>query len=102
MPDEKTGRADKFPCIPRVFEKYQQLIHRHAPSFIRHLLERFRLRSLSAPQATSQLGLSRSRLYALATAYNTARARKQLAPLDARGFRWRSHHRVAATRLGPP
>ena len=59
-----------------VFEKHQQLIHRHAPSFIRHVLERFRQRTLDAAQATSQLGLSRSRLYALATAYNTARARK--------------------------
>ena len=59
------------------FEKHQQLIHRHAPTFIRHVLERFRLRTLQAAQATGQLGLSRSRLYALATAFNTARARKQ-------------------------
>ena len=78
MPDEKTGRADKFPRILRAFEKYQQLIHRHAPTFIRHVLEHFRRRSLSTAQATSQLGISRSRLYALATAYNTARARKRL------------------------
>jgi len=63
-----------------VFEKHQQLIHRHAPAFIRHVFERFRLHTLDAAQATDQLGLSRSRLYALATAYNTARARKQ-APL---------------------
>jgi len=78
MPDEKTGRADKFPRILRAFENYQQLIHRHAPTFIRHVFEHFRRRSLSAAQATSQLGISRSRLYALATAYNTARARKRL------------------------
>jgi len=78
MPDEKTGRADKFPRILRVFEKYQQLFHRHAPSFIRHVLERFRLRALNAAKATSQLGISRSRLYALTTAYNTARTRKRL------------------------
>ena len=77
MPDEKTGRADHSPPILRVFEKHQQLIHRHAPSFIRHVLERFRQHALDAPQAQSELGLSRSRLYALATAYNTARARKQ-------------------------
>jgi len=32
---------------------------------------------VTATQATHQLGLSRSRLYALATAYNTARARQQ-------------------------
>ena len=78
MPDEKTGGADNLARILRVFEKHQQLIHRHAPSFIRHVLEHFRRRSLSAAQATSQLGISRSRLYALATAYNPARARKRL------------------------
>ena len=60
-----------------VLEKYQQLIHRHAPSFIRHVLEAFRQHTVTATQATHQLGLSRSRLYALATAYNTARARQQ-------------------------
>ena len=59
------------------FEKHQQLRHRHAPSFIRHVLDRFRLHTLSAAQAAAQLSLSPSRLYALATAYNTARARKQ-------------------------
>ena len=77
MPDEKTGAADKLPRILRVFEKYQQLIHRHAPSFIRHVLERFRQHTVDVAQACAQLELSRSRLYALATAYNTARARKQ-------------------------
>jgi len=41
------------------------------------VLDRFRLHSLDAAQASAQLGLSRSRLYALATAYNTARARQQ-------------------------
>jgi len=76
MSDEKTGRADNIPRILRVFEKYQQLIHRHAPSFIRHVMERFRLHTIDATQATDKLGLSRSRLYALATAYNTTRARK--------------------------
>ena len=40
------------------------------------MLERFRLRALNTAQATTQLGLSRRRLYTLATAYNTARARK--------------------------
>ncbi len=60
-----------------VFEKHQQLIHRHAPAFIRHVLEGFRARLLNANQAADQLGLSPSRLYALATAYNTARTRKQ-------------------------
>jgi hypothetical protein len=60
----------------RVFEKYQQLIHRHAPSFIRHVLDSFRQHTQSAAQAAEQLGLSPSRLYALATAYNTARTRR--------------------------
>ena len=41
------------------------------------MLEGFRQHTLNAAQATGQLGLSRSRLYALATAYNTARARQQ-------------------------
>ena len=80
MPDEKTGGADRLARILPVFGKHQQLIHRHAPAFIRHVLERFRQHTLNAAQATDLLGLSRSRLYALATAYNTARARK-LRPL---------------------
>ena len=59
------------------FEKHQQLFHRHAPAFIRHVLDSFRQRTLSAAQAAEQLSLSPSRLYALATAYSTACARKQ-------------------------
>lgn len=62
--------------ILRVFEKHQQLLHRHAPAFIRHVLDSFRHHTLSATQAAEQLGLSSSRLYALATAYSAARARK--------------------------
>jgi hypothetical protein len=61
----------------RVFEKHQQLIHRHAPAFIRHVLDSFRQHTLSAVQAAAELSLSPSRLYALATTYNAARARKQ-------------------------
>ena len=60
-----------------VFEKHQQLRHRHAPSFIRHVLDTFWQGTLSASEAAEQLGLSRSRLYGLATAYLCARARKQ-------------------------
>ena len=60
-----------------VFEKHQQLIHRHAPAFIRHVLETFRQGSLTATQAARQLSLSPSRLYALATAYRFARSKKQ-------------------------
>jgi hypothetical protein len=62
--------------ILSAFEKHQQLSHRHAPSFIRHVLEAFRQHSLSATEAAEQLGLSRSRLYALLTAYLRARAQK--------------------------
>jgi len=60
----------------RVFETHQQRIPRHAPTFIRHVLDSFRQHTQRAVQAAEQLGLSPSRLYALATAYNTARARK--------------------------
>ena len=59
------------------FEKKQQLRHRHAPSFIRHVLEAFRQQTQTAAQAADQLGLSRSRLYALSTHYLRARAKKQ-------------------------
>jgi len=65
--------------ILRVFEKHQQLFHRHAPAFIRHVLDAFRQHSLTANEAAEQLGLSPSRLYALATVYVRARARKQAA-----------------------
>ena len=59
------------------FEKHQQLIHRHAPSFIRDVLDTFRQRKLTATQAADQLGVSPSRLYALATAYLCARAKNK-------------------------
>jgi hypothetical protein len=60
-----------------VFEKHQQLLHRHAPSFIRHVFEAFRQHTVTAAEAADQLGLSRSRLYALSTAYLRARSQKQ-------------------------
>ena len=66
-----------FAHILFAFEKHQQLSHRHAPSFIRHVLEAFRQHSLTATEAADQLGLSRSRLYALSTAYLHARSKKQ-------------------------
>lgn len=59
------------------FEKHQQLVHRHAPSFIRHVLDAFRQRTLSATEAAEQLGMSPSRLYALATEYLRACAQKK-------------------------
>ena len=62
--------------ILSAFEKHQQLHHRHAPTFIRHVLAAFRQHTLTPTQAATELGLSRSRLYTLATAYNTARAKK--------------------------
>ena len=75
MPDEKRGGVAKTGGYAARLEKYQQLSHRHAPSFIRHVLDAFRQHTLTANQAAEQLGLSPSRLYALATAYHTARAR---------------------------
>lgn len=51
--------------------------HRHAPSFIRDVLENFRQRTLTAEAAADQLGLARSQLYALANSYLRARAKKQ-------------------------
>jgi hypothetical protein len=59
------------------FENHQQLVHRQAPSFIRHVLDAFRQRTLSATAAAEQLGVSPSRLYALATEFMRARARKR-------------------------
>jgi hypothetical protein len=41
-----------------VFEKHQQLLHRHAPSFIRAVLDRFRQRTLTADPATDPPGIS--------------------------------------------
>jgi len=64
-----------------VFEKHQQLPHRHAPAFIRHILDAFRQGALTAVEAAEQLDLSPSRLYALATNYARARAQRQ-------GARW--------------
>jgi hypothetical protein len=66
-----------FACILPAFEKHQQLRHRHAPSFIRHVLEAFRQHTVTATEAAEQLGLSRSRLYALSTAYLRARSKNQ-------------------------
>ena len=60
----------------RAFESYQQLSHRHAPAFIRDVLANFCQGSLTAAAAADELNLSRSRLYALATAYRRARAGK--------------------------
>jgi hypothetical protein len=51
-------------------------VRRHAPSFIRDVLATFAQGSLKATQAAEQLGVSRSRLYTLSTAYLRARAQK--------------------------
>ena len=69
------GQSRRVFCA--VFEKHQQLLHRHAPSFIRHVLDAFRQGTLSAAEAADQLGLSRSRLYALATEYLRACAQNR-------------------------
>ncbi|MGH9354065.1 MAG: hypothetical protein ACRD2G_18200 [Terriglobia bacterium] len=76
MADEKTGGKGDPPRYSAPSENYQQLIHRHAPSFIRDVLEAFTQRTLRPLEAADQLGISRSRLYALATAYRRARAQK--------------------------
>lgn len=54
------------------------------------MLNRFQQQTLTATQAAEQLGLSPSRLYALSTAYNTARAQKQK-PLWAPGLSGGDH-----------
>jgi hypothetical protein len=56
-------------AVSCAFEKHQQIIHRHAPAFIRHVLAAFRQQSLTAIEAAEQLGLSPSRLYALHADY---------------------------------
>jgi hypothetical protein len=74
MADEKAGRGGLGGVYPRRLEKYQQLSHRHAPAFIRHVLKAFRQLKLTAPAAASQLGLSRRRLYTLFADYLRALA----------------------------
>ena len=63
--------------ILTAFEKKQQLLHRQAPAFIRHVLDAFRQHTLTATEAAQQLALSRSRFYALSTVYLLARSKKQ-------------------------
>jgi len=58
-------------------EKYQQLSHRHAPPFIRHVLASCRHHSLTASEAAAQLGVALSRFYTLFTDYLRACARKK-------------------------
>ena len=60
-----------------VYQKHQQLLHRHGPSFIRHVLKAFQQHTLTATEAADQLDISPSRLYALAGDYGHARAQKQ-------------------------
>jgi hypothetical protein len=74
MADEKTGGGDGPAGYSLRFENYQQLRQRHAPSFIRDVLEAFNHGTLKVAQAAEQLGLSRSGLYLLSTAYLRARA----------------------------
>jgi hypothetical protein len=76
MVDKKTARCGGPAGYSSPSENYQQLLHRHAPSFIRDVLEVFTQFTLKAAQAADQLGISRSRLYALSTAYLRARAQK--------------------------
>lgn len=55
-------------------EKYQQLIHRLALPHLRDTLERMRCRAVSAEEAAMELGVSRSRIYALLSDYLRAYA----------------------------
>lgn len=64
----------RIAAILCAFENHQQLVHRHAPSFIRHVLNAFRQRTLNATAAAEQLGVSPSRLYTLSTEFMRARA----------------------------
>jgi hypothetical protein len=48
MADEKTGGGGESAGYSFRSENYQQLIHRHAPSFIRDVLEAFTKRTLRA------------------------------------------------------
>ncbi len=64
-------------CVNLCYEKYQQLLHRHGKSFIRHVFKAFHQHALSAAKAAHQLGISRSRLYVLAASYSKARAQKK-------------------------
>lgn len=50
-------------------EKYQQLSHRLALPFIRHLLERLRARELTAAETAEALGVAVSRVYVLLADY---------------------------------
>jgi hypothetical protein len=69
MADEKAGGGGGSAGYSARSENYQQLIHRHAPSFIRHVLAAFRKHSVTAVEAAEQLDLSPSRLYALQADY---------------------------------
>jgi hypothetical protein len=73
MADEKTGGSGRAAEYSPRSENYQQLGHRLAPTFIRDVLENFNQRRLTTAQAMDQLGVSRSRLYVLASAYLAAR-----------------------------
>lgn len=53
------------------------MIHRLAAPFIRHVLSQFRRQALSASQAATELGISRSRFYQLWADYLRAVARRQ-------------------------
>jgi len=51
MPDEKRGGAARPAAMLRVLKSINNSNHRHAPSFIRHILDAFRQHTLSAGQA---------------------------------------------------
>jgi hypothetical protein len=50
-------------------KKYRQLHHRHAPDFVRHLLELHRREKLGTQQVCEQLGVSKSQFHRLRASY---------------------------------
>jgi hypothetical protein len=64
------------PLYVRPDEKLQ-LLHRCAPPLIRHLLAQFRSDSISAAEASAQLGICKSRFYQIYADYLRACARHQ-------------------------
>ena len=56
-------------CTGHVRKKYRQLSHRHAPDFVRHLLELHRTDALDTAQACEQMGVSKSQFHRLRASY---------------------------------
>ena len=64
----------------------KQLVHRHPLGFVRRVLDDFNAGSLDAATAASHLGVSRSRLHELRTAWPSGGGRRKDWPPEARRF----------------